>query len=56
MSERTCEWTYSGEYDDDYWTTGCGRVFCMMDGTWRDNEYKYCPNCGGLIWEDGGDD
>jgi nitrite reductase/ring-hydroxylating ferredoxin subunit len=45
----TCTWKYDNEYDT--WDTECGHAYCQMDGTLTENEYKYCPACGGLIAE-----
>ena len=40
----TCIW----EYDDacDYWETGCGEAFQLVDGTPADNGIRFCPYCG----------
>ena len=50
MAKRTCTWTYA---DDDYssWDTTCGRCFCMTEGTPKQNDYDFCPGCGGKLVE-----
>jgi len=49
MAARICEWRWDDA--DEYWKTDCGRAFCLIDGTPKDNDYTYCPGCGRLIIE-----
>ncbi len=45
--EQQCEWKY-----DDYhnmYETQCGKAWCFLGGTAKDNDCKYCPYCGGVI-------
>lgn len=37
-----CDWIQ--DYDGVWWT-GCGEGQ-LLDGTPRENKYKYCPYCG----------
>ena len=34
----------------------CLEEFCVEEGTPKDNEYNYCPNCGALMDKDGDGD
>ena len=43
----SCEWIQ--DLDDDYWTTGCGALFQMNEGTPTENGFLYCPYCGKLL-------
>jgi len=49
-SDGYCTWTfnsYSGYYcEDDHWNTSCGQSYVMIEGTPRENDYKFCPACG----------
>jgi len=48
MSEKkTCKWTYD-EWHDVY-ETECGQGFCLEAGKIDDNDFRYCPYCGGVI-------
>jgi len=49
-SWEECKWKYD-EHDDKY-DTSCGRAFCFMVDTPKENEYYYCPGCGKRIKED----
>ena len=44
-----CFWeeTYEGEY----WHTTCGNDFVLMAGTPGENGMKFCPYCGGHLYE-----
>ena len=41
-------WVEEDMFDGDvaYRCTNCNGVFSLIDGTPKDNEYNYCPNCG----------
>jgi len=49
---KTCKWIsreeFYGEYSD-HWSTDCGQVFVLNDGTPGDNNMKYCCFCGKKI-------
>lgn len=47
---KKCEWKYMDD-DSDSYTTSCGNAYCFMAGTLSENDYKYCPGCGGKIVE-----
>ena len=49
-SWEECKWKY--DEDDDKYDTSCGRAFCFMVDTPKENEYYYCPGCGKRIKED----
>lgn len=47
---KTCKWTCEDDgYDVEYYQSACGRAFCFMDGGPTENDYVYCPGCGGRI-------
>ena len=34
-------------WDGVYWRCSeCDGAFCLVDGTPKENEYNFCPNCG----------
>ena len=45
--ERTCTWTLD-EIDGAY-EASCGETWALTDGTPKENNYKFCPGCGGRI-------
>ena len=40
-----CKWTL---LDDDFntYSTGCGELFCIENGTPKENKLKFCAYCG----------
>ncbi len=42
-----CEWKWDDV--DDYWETGCGNAYCIIEGTPTENKMKFCPYCGGAL-------
>lgn len=49
---RTCKWTKWEDPDGTLvWNTGCGEDFMLLEDGPKENNYHYCPNCGGLITE-----
>ena len=51
MSDEKCIWKSEiNTFDDDeLFSTGCGNSFYFLTGNPKDNEFLYCPYCGGLI-------
>lgn len=45
---KKCGWT---EGIDGVWKTGCGCDHEFIDGNPEENEYKFCPYCGGELVE-----
>jgi hypothetical protein len=39
-------------FDPDYWQTGCGNEFQIIDSTPKENGMVYCPFCGKKIKEE----
>jgi len=35
--------------EGDVYETGCGNDFTFIDGTPKENSFKFCPYCGGEI-------
>lgn len=46
----TCVWEQD-EDSGDYYSTSCGRVFCITEGTPSENSFKFCAFCGNPIEE-----
>jgi hypothetical protein len=48
---QKCRWTYTEiAYGEDFiYETSCGKAQFFSTGDVIDNEYKYCPWCGGKI-------
>lgn len=44
---RSCEWKYDSYHHK--WDTECGTAYQFMEGGRKDNDYRYCPYCGGRI-------
>ena len=46
--QEVCRWTQ--EPVDDYWTSACDYAFTLTDeGLPAENDFLYCPKCGGKI-------
>ena len=45
---KTGHWIVEDMFDGDvaYRCSACNELFCIIEGTPKDNEYNYCPNCG----------
>ena len=48
-SPTTCRWEMHDQDDWDYYNTSCGEANYFGHGTVKDNEYNFCPYCGGRI-------
>jgi hypothetical protein len=46
MSDKKCEWREDG---DGNWATGCDSMFTFTDAGPAENEFKFCPYCGGRL-------
>lgn len=44
---ETCTWKLDEEYQ--MYETGCGNAFECMEGDIEENNFKFCPYCGGKI-------
>lgn len=44
-----CKWKKDINEEDEPWQTDCGTAFILITGSPKDNNYKYCPNCGRQI-------
>lgn len=45
---HTGHWIEEDMFDGDiaYRCSKCNELFCIIEGTPKDNEYNFCPNCG----------
>jgi hypothetical protein len=43
---KTCRWAMD---DDGTWHTSCANAFQFECGNPEDNDFAYCPYCGGKI-------
>lgn len=46
---RRCRWDY--DQDMDVHETECGNAFSLIAGTPAENDMRFCPYCGGELWE-----
>jgi hypothetical protein len=46
-----CDWQTDVGYfgDDRYYATACDETFFFSEGTPKENNFVYCPYCGGKI-------
>lgn len=50
--EKICEWTRQADYDDETWSTDCGKEFVLFDeATPKECEFNYCAFCGKTLKE-----
>lgn len=42
-----CKWTAESNFD--WWDSECGNTFVFIDGGPADNDFLFCPYCGGSI-------
>lgn len=47
QAEKVCRWQY--DHYDDSWATGCGNRHTFLAAGPRENNYTFCPYCGGRI-------
>lgn len=54
LETKKCVWRKDRDLQfSKVWDTGCGQFHYFGEGSPKDNEYTYCPYCGGrLIVED----
>jgi hypothetical protein len=48
MPENVCEWMETKEdpFGDPLYSTGCGHLAQLIEGTPEENQFKFCPFCG----------
>ena len=44
-----CEWKDNEDYENPGFETGCGEAFIFIEGSIEENNFNYCPHCGGKI-------
>jgi len=44
-----CLWSHE---EEDVYDTECDNTFILINGSLTENEFKFCPYCGGEIEED----
>ena len=49
---KTCVWSQSSHWDDDNWSGDCGAEWSLFEGTPKENNMNYCPECGGKLVEE----
>ena len=48
---RKCHWEWCTEDSDTpYQETGCDHTFVFTEGGIAENDFKFCPYCGGDIY------
>lgn len=45
---KACCWSQDDEFSDA-WSTGCGEMFVLNEGTPKENEMRFCCFCGEKI-------
>ena len=53
--QKTGRWVYMKDCEDWY-CSNCKDIFMLLEGTPKDNDYNYCPNCGAKMESEGKDD
>lgn len=43
--QKTGRWIYMSDCED-WFCSNCKDIFMLLEGTPKDNDYNYCPNCG----------
>ena len=50
VRDEWCVWRQvEGQWADYYWETQCDNAHQFIDGNPADNQYRFCPYCGGII-------
>ena len=49
---KECEWTFD---DNGFWRASCGGNFVFENGGPKENKFKHCPYCGGVVPPKGGE-
>lgn len=50
QAEQTeCAWILDKTASLSIFETSCGEIHLFVEGKIKENSYKYCPYCGGLI-------
>jgi hypothetical protein len=44
-----CAWEQESDPDYEHWETGCKNAFQFTDGGPKENNFKFCPYCGGKM-------
>jgi len=47
---NVCIWARMDD-ESDSWGTSCNHAFTIMEGTPKENEFRYCCYCGGELEE-----
>lgn len=43
--QKTGRWIFMKDCED-WFCSNCKDIFMLLEGTPKDNDYNYCPNCG----------
>ena len=43
--QKTGQWIFMKDCED-WFCSNCKDIFMLLEGTPKDNNYNYCPNCG----------
>ena len=46
--QKTGRWIYMKDCED-WFCSNCKDIFMLLEGTPKDNDYNYCPNCGAFM-------
>lgn len=54
--QLTCAWVLREYLDHDRWETECDQAFQFTNGGPEENQFTWCPYCGGrLLWSKSSD-
>lgn len=48
-----CVWTHDAGTDDNAWEGTCGVLWELIEGTPKENEINFCPQCGKRVEQHG---
>lgn len=51
--QKTGQWIYMKDCEDCWLCSNCKDIFILLEGTPKDNNYNYCPNCGAKMEREG---
>ena len=50
--KEVCIWTCDEPWESDCWNSSCGESFVLIEGTPKENNFKYCVYCGKELKEE----
>lgn len=50
-ADMQCAWTQENDEGSDSWSTKCGNLFCLTEGSPTENKMRFCCYCGKALRE-----